>query len=82
MNRLLVCLIVSALCLVGWTAHAELTRSTPAPQTWDYEVFEDYASILTITKLNKRGAQGWELVSVVCPRGTEIPCLYYMKRAR
>ena len=83
MNRLLVCLVVGALlCLVGWTAHAELTRSTPAPQTWEYEMFDSSASFESHPKLNKRCDQGWELVTVVCPRGSETPCLFYMKRPR
>lgn len=82
MNRLLVCLIVGALlCLVGWTAQAELTRSTPAPQTWEYEVLEASGSF-GITKLNERGAQGWELVTTACPHGTNGPCSYYLKRPR
>lgn len=88
MNRWLVCLIVSALlCLAAWTAHAELTRNTagagssPPPQTWEYEGFEDHASTATVTKLNQRGAQGWELITTVCARGTD-PCWFYMKRAR
>lgn len=82
MNRLLVGLIVGALlCLVGWTAHAELTRSTPAPQVWDYEVFDAQASF-DIARLKQRGAQGWELVLAVCPNGTSGQCFFYMKRPR
>lgn len=82
MNRLLVCLIVSALlCLVGWTAHAELTRNTPAPQTWEYEVFESNAS-RAASPLNKLGNQSWELVTAVCPDGPTGPCVFYMKRPR
>lgn len=81
MNRLLVCLIVGTLlCLVGWTAHAELNRSTPAPQVWEYDAFESYTS-QAAGKLNSRGTQGWELVSTVCPKSYDS-CIYYLKRPR
>ena len=81
MNRLLVCLVVSALlCFVAWTARAELTRTTPAPQTWEYEAFDGYTGQAP-TKLNQLGAQGWELVATACPR-ENAPCSYYLKRPR
>ena len=81
MNRLFVCLIVGALlCLVGWTAHTELSESTSPPQLWAYEAFEAYTAQAP-DKLNQRGAQGWELVATVCPRSYDS-CLYYMKRPR
>jgi len=81
MNRLLVCLIVGALlCLVGWTAHAELSRSTLPPQTWDYEAFESYTAQAAV-KLKQRGSEGWELVATVCPKSYDS-CIYYMKRPR
>jgi hypothetical protein len=81
MNRLLVCLIVGALlCLVGWTAHAELRKSTPAAQNWEYDVVESYTSHATV-KLNERGAQGWELATTVCPKSYDS-CIYYLKRPR
>jgi hypothetical protein len=81
MNRLLVCLIVSALlCLVAWTARAELTRTTPAPQQWEYDVVESYTGQAAI-KLNERGVQGWELATTVCPKSYDS-CIYYLKRPR
>jgi hypothetical protein len=37
-NRLYLSLIVvAALCLAGWTVHAQLQRSSPARQTWEYK---------------------------------------------
>lgn len=81
MNRLFVCLIVGALlCLVGWTANAELTSSTPPPQKWDYEAFDAYPLGVS-ARLNHLGSQGWELVATTCPKET-APCSYYLKRPR
>ena len=81
MNRLLMCFIVGALCLVGWTAHAELMRNTPAAQMWEYEVFTANPSTV-VPDLNRRGNVGWELVTIVCPNGSTTPCYYHMKRPR
>jgi hypothetical protein len=37
-ERLYLSLLISVLlCLAGWTAHAQLTRSAPARQTWEYK---------------------------------------------
>jgi|GEM_PF-1028329 len=76
--------IVALLCLVGWTVHAQLQRSSPAKQAWEYKslvfrgegrqytLYEDGkifpGSATPITRAPELGAQGWELVSVA---GTE-----------
>ena len=81
MNRLLVCLVVGALlCLVGWTAHAELTSSPHPPQKWEYEVFDAHSSEVP-GRLTSLGFLGWELVATACPR-ENAPCSYYLKRPR
>ena len=37
-NKLFLSLaVIALLCLAGWTAHAQLQRSSPARQTWDYK---------------------------------------------
>lgn len=36
-NRLYLSLFVVLLCLGGWTVRAELQRSNPARQTWEYK---------------------------------------------
>lgn len=83
MNKLLVSLIVVALmCVAGWTVRAELTRTAPAPQMWEYETVYEYAGPGNQTKLNERGTQSWELVTVVCQKGTDLPCVFYLKRPR
>jgi hypothetical protein len=36
-NRLYLLLVIVLSCLGGWTVHAQLQRSNPARQTWEYK---------------------------------------------
>lgn len=97
-NRLYLSLVLVALvCLVGWTAHAQLQRNSPARQTWDYIIVQEGDGAPGAKQLNNLGTQGWELVSVVCTEASVLPnlpsggggggggtnyCYYYMRRAR
>ncbi len=94
-NRFYLSLIVVALlCLSGWTAHAQLQRSSPARQTWEYMIILEGDGATASKQLNNLGTQGWELVSVVCTEASTFSdrlggggggtdhCYYYMKRAR
>ena len=88
-NRLYLSLVLVALtCLAGWTAHAQLQRSSPARQTWEYQEVQLSTTQSSLPKLNGLGAQGWELVGVTsaCPSNPtfQADCQYwaYMKRAK
>lgn len=66
-NRLYLSLgVVALFCLVAWTAPTQLQRTGPAGQTWEYAIVLEGATDTPVNQLNKSGAQGWELVSVVC----------------
>jgi hypothetical protein len=71
-------LIGVLLCLVGWSAHAELQSSSKATRAWEYTSREvqDNAE-----QLNELGAEGWELVAVDCTRSSNT-CRYVFKRAK
>ena len=72
--------VVALLCVVGWTAHAQLQKSISARQAWEYKAilisnfeapgnwFEDGRQLAGVanmqTKSKELGDQGWELVSV------------------
>jgi hypothetical protein len=88
-NRLyLSVFLIALMCLAGWTAHAQLQRSSAPRQTWEYQEVELSAKEDAAPMLNRLGAQGWELVGVIsaCPSSpsTTIPCQFfaYMKRPR
>ena len=53
---------VVALFAVAGSPSAQAQR--PARQAWDYNVDEVSASFDREDRLNRRGAQGWELVAV------------------
>ena len=78
--------LVALMCLAGWTAQAQLQRSSSARQTWEYQEIELSAKTSATPTLNRLGAQGWELVGVisVCPSSpnTTLPCQFfaYVKR--
>ena len=61
-NRLFLSLVVVALlCLAGWTGYAQVPRSNPMRQTWEYLIVDSYNdSAQTQRVLNQYGAQGWE----------------------
>lgn len=73
-NLYLSLLIGILLCLVGWTAHAQLQSSGPARRAWEYKQFR-----YTKEALDEAGAQGWELVAVTASPSADW-C--YVKRAR
>jgi hypothetical protein len=61
-NRLFLSLVVVALlCLAGWTGYAQVQRSNPTRQTWEYIVVDAYNDPDRIkSAFNQYGAQGWE----------------------
>ncbi|HEX7296479.1 MAG TPA: hypothetical protein VF251_12035 [Pyrinomonadaceae bacterium] len=81
-------LLVVVPCLLGWSARAELERSAPAAQVWEYSEVELDTHFLATPKLNQLGTQGWELVGFVsgCIPATDRPleCRYraYLKRPK
>jgi hypothetical protein len=93
-NRLYLSLLIATLlCLAGWTAHAELQRSSPARQAWEYKslvlvvdgsrttLYEDAKTVpgTPVTRMPELGAQGWELVSVAADNSTYA---YWLKRPK
>ena len=80
--------LVFVTCLAGCTAHAQLQRSSPAKQTWEYQEIQLATNQSSIPKLNALGAQGWELVGVTSACASNpnvaVDCQWwaYMKRAR
>ena len=75
-------LIIAVLvCLSAWTGYAQVQRTNPARQTWEYRVVEtatveSYTAATDIQQLlNQAGAEGWELIRVSETR-------YYFKRAK
>ena len=68
-ERLYLSVLVGVLlCLAGWTAHAQMSKS--ARVTWEYRVIDRYRG-----SLDDEGAHGWELVAVSADQ-----C--YFKRAK
>lgn len=59
-----------------------------APQTWEYRLVKEGQGGPGPQVLNTLGAQGWDLVSVVCTEaaislgGGTGDCWYYLKRPR
>ena len=71
-ERLYLSLLMAVLlCLAGWKAHAQLSRSTRL--SWEYTYNRCGAQ-----ELNAAGAQGWELVTITT--GSVEYCV--MKRAK
>ncbi len=78
---MLICGILSLLCLVGWTGLTQ--KQDKSRDVWEYK-------ILTYTdtdekSLNAFGAQGWELVAAeghTSPdnRGSDAPSLYLKRK--
>ena len=88
-NRLYLSLVlVSLTCVAGWTAHAQLQKSSPARQTWEYQEIQLATNQSSLPKLNSLGAQGWELVGVTSACASSpnaaLDCQWwaYLKRAR
>ena len=87
-NRFYIVLVLAALvCLVAWSAHAQL-KPTATRQAWEHLEVELDIRFNTTPKLNTLGSQGWELVGVTssCPSSPDatIGCRYwaYMKRPK
>ena len=60
-ERLYLSVLVGVLlCLAGWTAHAQLQRSSPAGRAYEYKSCD----CRTDDDLNRLGAQGWEIATV------------------
>lgn len=58
-NRFYLSLVLATLaCLTGWTTHAQLQRTSPARQTWEYLEVELDARVEATPRLNQLGAQG------------------------
>ena len=87
-NRLYLSLLLAVLLsLVGWNVQAQLQRSDPARQAWEYKslvfvidgsrttLYEDAKTVpgTPVTRMPELGAQGWELVSVAA---TSAPNTY------
>ena len=69
-ERLYLSVLVGVLlCLAGWTAHAQMSRS--ARTTWEYKTKQ----LNQYPPLEHFGAEGWELVAV-----SDGEC--YFKRAK
>ena len=48
-NRLYLSLVlISLTCLAGRTAHAQLQRSSPARQTWEYIIVQENDGVMSI----------------------------------
>jgi hypothetical protein len=63
-ERLYLSLLIGVLlCLAGWTAHAQLTR-TPTARAWEYKIDNQNVNPYQETELNRFGSQGWELVAL------------------
>ena len=81
------------LCLVGLSAQAQLQRSGPARQAWEYKslvfvvdgsrttLYEDAKMVpgTPVTRMPELGSQGWELVSVAADNSTYA---YWLKRPK
>ena len=87
-NRLYLVLVLAALvCVVGWTARAQYTRTVPR-QAWEYQQVEFDFTFGISSRLNQLGSEGWELVGVTssCPSNSKTTpgCKYvaYMKREK
>jgi hypothetical protein len=62
-NRLYLVLVLAAfMCLAGWSARAQYTRTVPR-QAWEHLQMEFDMSVATF-KLNQLGNEGWQLVAV------------------
>ena len=93
-NRLYLSLLLAGLlCVVGWNVQAQLQRSGPARQAWEYKslvfvidahrntLYEDAKTIpgTPVTRMPELGAQGWELVSVAADNSNYT---YWLKRPK
>jgi hypothetical protein len=93
-NRLYLSLLLAVLlCVVGWNVKAELQRSGPARQAWEYKalvfvvqgsastMYEDGKMVpgTPITRMPELGAQGWELVAIAADNSTTA---FWLKRPK
>ena len=88
-NKLyLASLLAVVLCMLAWTARAELERTPANSGTWEYAEIELDTHFLATPKLNQLGDRGWELIGFVsgCATVSDRPldCKYraYLKRAK
>ena len=44
--------LISLTCLAGWTAHAQLQKSSPTRQTWEYQEIQLTTNQSSLAKLN------------------------------
>ena len=87
-NRLYLVLVLAALmCLAGWSARAQYTRTVPR-QAWEYKKDEFDINYDISSRLNQLGDEGWQLVAITssCPSNpkTSPGCKYavYLKREK
>jgi uncharacterized membrane protein len=94
-NRLYLSVLVAILlCVVGWSVRAELQRSGPARQAWEYKslvliiqgagsttMYEDAKMVpgTPVTRMPELGAQGWELVAIAADNSTTA---FWLKRPK
>lgn len=60
-------------CLVGWTASTQGQERV----TWEYQEVHLPRTESGMPALNRFGAEGWELVSVIAACQTDQYCQYY-----
>lgn len=82
MRRQLSVVLVVAIgaCLVGWTANSRMEER----ETWEYQEVQLSRTEVSTPTLNRLGAAGWELTSVISACQTDQYCQYYayFKRAK
>jgi len=93
-NRLYLSLLLTVLlCVVGWNVQAQLQRSGPARQAWEYKslvfvidgsrttLYEDAKMVpgTPVTRMPELGSQGWELVSIAADNSNYA---YWLKRPK
>ncbi len=75
--------LMGLMCLVAWTARAQLQKTGVPVPAWEHHEILLSATAPSVPTLNRYGAEGWELVNVIaaCP-GSTGNCQYwaYMKR--